>query len=58
MTREELVDQLDDAINDSLEQDWTSKMGAEACVKRLESLGMQRWHISYPDDDGPLDVYP
>lgn len=40
MTREELVAELDAAITDTLDAGWLTAWGAEACVKRLEALGL------------------
>lgn len=40
ITREELVDELDEAITDTIDMDWSASWGAEACVKRLEKLGL------------------
>ena len=36
MTREDLEDLLSDAIDDSIDMDWTGRCGARAIIRRLE----------------------
>jgi hypothetical protein len=40
MDREELVDELSDAIDDRMDMDVSYSMLADACVERLEALGL------------------
>lgn len=45
----ELTDVIDDAIADSLDQDWRTADGAKAVVKALEALG---WVVVGPNEEG------
>lgn len=43
-TAEEIEDMLSDAIEDSLDMDWTSSLGARSIMRELDKLGL---HITY-----------
>lgn len=49
MKREELIEELSDAIDDRMDMDVSYSMLAEACVDRLIALGVV---ILDPDADG------
>lgn len=45
-TAEELEDLLTDAIDDSIDMDWTSRLGARSIMRELAENGL---HITYTD---------
>ncbi len=59
LSREELVDELDEAITDTIDMDWSPSWGARACVERLEKLGL--FPVAAPAEDwwkpDPEDPY-
>lgn len=49
MNREELTDELAEAIGDSLDMDWRSSDGARAVIDRLLELGLISFEPSAAD---------
>lgn len=54
-TAEEIEDLLSDAIDDSLDMDWTSKLGARSIMRELAANGL---HITYTDERRALIANP
>lgn len=46
MTREELIDELSDAIDDRMDMDVSYSMLADACVTRLVELGLIKFELT------------
>lgn len=54
-TAEEIEDMLSDAIDDSLDMDWTSRLGARSIMRELDKLGL---HITYTPERADLLANP
>lgn len=58
LDRDDLLDLIETAIDDSMDIDWTSKVGAENVLRELEKAGVVRFQgVEYTvgDKEGEKD---